>query len=204
MAHRRIEETFEAVKPKRSRGIPPAGVIDVGVSSSANLSASLSEAGQQIAKLQSAYQRQEALITANTQALQSNTSVQGNHSTAGTIVTAASGFLGGGFGLLSPLLSGIAGLFGGGAPKPMPLPLYVPPAPVQIDGTLRTGTATAQNTATSTLTASATPPPAAPHITVNVSAMDSQSFMDRSADIATAVRDAMLNSHPINDVIANL
>ncbi len=42
------------------------------------------------------------------------------------------------------------------------------------------------------------------HVTVNVSAMDSQSFMDRSNDIASAVREAMLNLHPINDVVANL
>jgi uncharacterized protein YggE len=45
---------------------------------------------------------------------------------------------------------------------------------------------------------------AAPQITVNVHAMDSQSFMDRSSDIANAVREAMLNSHSINDVIASL
>lgn len=44
----------------------------------------------------------------------------------------------------------------------------------------------------------------APHITVNVSAMDSRSFMDHSADIANAVREAMLNLHPINSVIADL
>jgi hypothetical protein len=46
--------------------------------------------------------------------------------------------------------------------------------------------------------------PAAPQIIVNVSAMDSQSFMDRSNDIASAVREAMLNLHPINDVVASL
>ena len=41
-------------------------------------------------------------------------------------------------------------------------------------------------------------------ITVNVNAMDSQSFMDRSSDIADAVREAMLNMHPINSVVASL
>lgn len=40
-----------------------------------------------------------------------------------------------------------------------------------------------------------------PQIVVNVSAMDSQSFMDRSDDIARAVRSAMLHMHPLNDVI---
>lgn len=43
-----------------------------------------------------------------------------------------------------------------------------------------------------------------PQITVQVQAMDSQSFMDRSADIAQAVRQAMLNMHSINDVIGDL
>ena len=45
----------------------------------------------------------------------------------------------------------------------------------------------------------------APQITVNVSAMDSQSFLDHSTDISEAlVREAMLNMHPINDVVASL
>ena len=39
---------------------------------------------------------------------------------------------------------------------------------------------------------------------MNVNAMDSQSFMDRSNDIANAVREAMLNMHPINGVVASL
>jgi len=41
-------------------------------------------------------------------------------------------------------------------------------------------------------------------IVVQVQAMDSQSFLDRSHDIAQAVRQAMLNSHPVNDVIMDL
>ena len=206
MAHRRIEESFEAIKPKWSRGIPAAPVIGVGLSSTGELSASLSAAGQQIAALQSVFQRQEALITANTQALQNNTSAQGSHSTAGIVASAASGLFGGGLGLLSPLISGIASLFGGGPSKPDPLPIYVPPAPVQIDGALRTSETGSRSTSSSNADVSpaGSQPAATPHITVNVSALDSQSFMDRSTDIASAVREAMLNLHPINDVIANL
>lgn len=41
-------------------------------------------------------------------------------------------------------------------------------------------------------------------ILVQVQAMDSQSFMDHSSDIAQAVRQAMLNMHSVNDVIAEL
>ena len=43
-----------------------------------------------------------------------------------------------------------------------------------------------------------------PQVTVNVSAMDSQSFLDRSGDIARAVREAMLHMHPVNDLINEL
>ena len=43
-----------------------------------------------------------------------------------------------------------------------------------------------------------------PQVTVNVSAMDSRSFLDRSEDIARAMRDAMLHMHPINDLISEL
>jgi hypothetical protein len=41
-------------------------------------------------------------------------------------------------------------------------------------------------------------------ILVQVQAMDSQSFMDHSQDIAQAVRQAMLNLHSVNDVIMDL
>jgi hypothetical protein len=44
----------------------------------------------------------------------------------------------------------------------------------------------------------------APQITFNVQAMDARSFMDRSGDIAAAVRDAMLNLNSINDVVNDL
>jgi hypothetical protein len=218
MAHRKIEETFQAIKPRGSRGIPGAPVIEAGVSGTGDISSSLSQAGQQIAQLQSVYERQAALITANTQALQGNTSAQSSHSTAGSVASTASSVLGGGLGLLSPIVSGIAKLFGAGESKPAPLPIYVPPAPVQIDGALRSPGASGQGGNQSSPASTATPIQApaakesvaaaqnapAPHITVNVSAMDSQSFMDRSADIASAVREAMLNLHPINDVVANL
>jgi hypothetical protein len=193
MAHHSIEETFKAIKPKGRKGIPNAPTIGVGVTSNdSDLSASLSQAGQQIAQLQSAYQQQAALITANTQALQGNTSAQGSHSALGTAGGIASSLLGG-FGLLSPLISGIASLFGGSS-TPAPLPIYRPPPPVAIDATLNAATPNAGSSQAA----------AAPQITVNVSAMDSQSFMDRSNDIANAVREAMLNMHPINGVVASL
>ena len=43
-----------------------------------------------------------------------------------------------------------------------------------------------------------------PQVTVNVSAMDSRSFLDHSGEIAQAVREAMLHMHPVNDLISEL
>lgn len=45
---------------------------------------------------------------------------------------------------------------------------------------------------------------AATQITVQVQAMDSKSFLDHSNDIAMAVRQAMLESSTLNDVIREL
>ena len=44
----------------------------------------------------------------------------------------------------------------------------------------------------------------APQINVTVQAMDAQSFMDHSTEIAQAVRQAMLNLSSINDVVNEL
>jgi hypothetical protein len=209
MSKRSIEEAFKAVKPKGQKGIPSPPTIGVGVSSNnSDLSTSLSQAGQQIAQLQSAYQQQAALITANTQAIQGNTSAQSSHSALSTAGGVASGLLGGGgLGLLSPLISGIASLFGGSS-TPAPLPIYTPPPPIAISGVLNSAApnaATAATGAASPASSAAGSSQAAPtQVTVNVNAMDSQSFMDHSDDIANAVREAMLNMHPINGVVASL
>ena len=208
MAKRSLEEVIQTIAPTRRRGIPNPPAISVGVSSdNGDLATSLSQAGQQIAQLQSTYQQQANLIAENTQAIQGNTSSKGS-SAGSTVGSIASNLLGGGLGLLSPLISGIESLFGGGSSAPAALPIYTPPPPVAISGVLQAappatqpsgnGVSPGQTPAGSSQTNNA------PQITVNVSAMDSQSFMDRSTDIANAVREAMLNMHSINDVVANL
>jgi hypothetical protein len=216
MADSSLEEVINTIAPTRRPGIPNPPAIGVGVSSDdGDLSAALSQVGEQISQLQSAYQQQADLITANTQAVESNTSSKGG-SVASTVGGVASSLLGGGLGLLSPLISGIESLFGGSS-TPAPLPVYTPPPPVDISGILQAAPSAAQASSaigsTSPAPAAQAPAPAAgsisqansaPQITVNVNAMDSQSFMDRSTDIANAVREAMLNMHPINDVVASL
>ena len=202
--HRSIEETFEEIQPRWRRGIPNPPTISVGAATgSGDFSTALSQAGQQISQLQSAYQQQAALIQANTQAVQGNTSAQSSRSAGSAAGGVASSLFGGfGLGLLSPLVSGIASLFGGGHSTPAPLPIYVPPAPVSINAPLYSSPSAAASNSNAAATAASNQ--AAPQVTVNVNAMDSKSFMDHSADIANAVREAMLNMHPINGVVASL
>jgi hypothetical protein len=57
------------------------------------------------------------------------------------------------------------------------------------------------NPTTSPASNQASAPASATQITVQVQAMDSQSFLDHSNDIALAVRQAMLQSSVLNDVI---
>jgi hypothetical protein len=193
--HRRnIEEEFSAIAPPGYRGIPGAQPIAVGIAGGggADSMASFSRAASDIAQLETQFRQQVSLIQAHTQSLQSSSSGGGGD------------FLGGGLNFLSPVVSGLLSLFGVGSKSaPAPLPFYVAPPSVQIGDTLRsvtsTGSTAAPNGGVSQSSTASTP-----QVTVNVSAMDSQSFMDRSADIASAVREAMLNLHPINDVVASL
>jgi hypothetical protein len=151
-----------------------------------------------------------------------------NKSTSGSSggTSAAMLILESGFGL-APLIGGLMGLFGGGGSSaPAPLTKYAMPAALNIEaadtgqglsnadydqtGMPRaydgTGSAAPSNTASGTGggqtgTAGGASPS---QITVSVQAMDARSFLDRSADIAAAVRDAMLNLNSINDVVTDL
>jgi hypothetical protein len=102
-----------------------------------------------------------------------------------------------GFGL-APLALSIAKLFGGGDEAAPTFEKYELPAPqslsrVNVEGPLQ-GLPQAVRSAGGEVRS-------VPQVVVNVSAMDSQSFMDRSDDIARAVRSAMLHMHPLNDVV---
>jgi hypothetical protein len=146
----------------------------------------------------------------------------------GTVESIASTVLKSGLGML-PLISGLLGLFGGGGtPDPAPLVKYAMPASLTFQGgdmgaglgsvdydqngmPRAYGGGGASVEGGGTVSGSGTGPggvapstSAAPQITVNVQAMDVRSFLDRSADIAAAVRDAMLNSNSINDVVNEL
>ena len=135
----------------------------------------------------------------------------------------ASTVLESGFGL-APLISGLVSLFSGGdTAAPAPLVKYAMPAAADFQGAESQGQVTGWITTRRECRgvtrrrgqargASGSPNGSAggaaggasPQITVNVQAMDARSFMDRSNDIAPAVRDAMLNLNSINDVVNDL
>jgi hypothetical protein len=135
--------------------------------------------------------------------------VDGGGGVASTLESVASKVFTSGFGLVS-LFGGLFDLFGGGGQQePPPLVKYaLPPrldfqaaetanglvnADYDQSGMPRTDASGAGGNSTS-----------GPAITVNVQALDARSFLDRSSDIAAAVRDAMLNLNSINDVVNDL
>ena len=146
-------------------------------------------------------------LTANTQALVQNTVIKSSGgSTTSTTGSLLSGLFGGTFGL-SPILNGLISLFkGSAAPTLQPLaPFSLPPA-IRYEGgysATNGGQAGAANYGQSGAPRVSSPPPAT-NVQIQVNAMDSRSFLDHSADIANAVREAMLHSNSLNDVIADL
>lgn len=117
-----------------------------------------------------------------------------------------------------PLVSGLMGLFGGGdSAAPPPLVKYALPPSVAFEaadtssglsmvdyGQSGTPRAYEPQTQAATGNSAATQSTSTSQITVNVQAMDARSFLDRSSDIAAAVREAMLNLNSINDVVNDL
>jgi len=174
----------------------------------------LTSIGEQLQQLQSINQTLADTMLANTTAIQQNTSshgstgsTEGASSIAGTIES----FLGIGSGL-SPLISGLISLFGGGGGShPAPLTPYIQPLPIQLNAGFGNANAGAVFAVTPSEGGAPNPIPATgaastvssagPQITVQVRAMDSQSFLDHSNDIAMAVRQAMLETTVLNDVI---
>jgi len=117
------------------------------------------------------------------------------------------GILKSGFGLASLGLK-IAGLFGGGSSnEPAPLTRLVEPARLALEvantENILEGFPRADRDQRGQVRVEK-PVVVQPQVTVNVSAMDSRSFLDHSEDIARAVREAMLHMHPVNDLISEL
>lgn len=178
-------------------------------SGNSDVTEQLTELATQITSLTSAQQEQISALQDNTQAVAQNTSSKSGSgsSVAGTVESAASSFLGGGLASLSPLLGGILSLFGGGGGQTLAVPApFMLPQPVQS----QTGVTSSSPGQVAPVSYGESGQPRAqgantsPQVTVQVNAMDSQSFLDHSDDIAMAVKQAILNSSSLNDVIADL
>lgn len=110
---------------------------------------------------------------------------------------------------ISPIITGIAKLFGAFRKheEPPALEPFTLPPSIRLDAGLDAGT---QNLSPVSYSQGYQPrlsqPTVAPMapIQVNVNALDSQSFLDHSEDIARAVKEAMLHAHSLNDVVAEL
>lgn len=157
-----------------------------------------------LAELQTAIQGQASSIAASSVARSSSTA--GASSSDNGFAHAASSVLGG-F-TLSPIVRGLMSLFGGGGDDstPAPLPKYVAPPSVSVAGGFMDGAGgpVAVDYGQNGQLRAVANPGSQTQITVNVQAMDSQSFLDRSDDIARAVKRAMLESSSLNDVVSEL
>ncbi len=186
-----------------------------------NATALLADVIAQVSEQQSS---NPAPVAASQTQTETQTASNGSGSTSGTVAkTLLEAQLG-----LPLLIAGLVKAFsGGGTSTPAPLVKYALPAAVDFQAAESQGQVTgldydqmgmprsyaaagpserangaASSTASGPVNGSGSG--AAPQITFNVQAMDARSFMDRSGDIALAVRDAMLNLNSINDVVNDL
>jgi hypothetical protein len=147
---------------------------------------------------------QTQATSANTDALAQNSQAKGSGGGGvSDVLNTASQFLGGGLSFM-PLVSLFSSLLGGGqSQQPAPLvPFSLPPSLNLESTTNNQNVVWGENGLPRS--AGSGESGTAQQITVQVQAMDSQSFLDHSDDIAQAVRQAMLNMNSINDVITNL
>ena len=191
------------------------GAVNDVVSASLAGAGSNSGAADQVTQLTQQLQQLQTVGQAETQSLQDNTlAVNQNTTQLGQTGSSTASKVGSTlqstFGLftgLSPLITGLVSLFGGGGSNETAAPatFSLPPsisvsagvseaAPTQAFGADYGAGGQPRPVVSATSST-------APQITVQVQAMDSQSFLDRSHDIAAAVRQAMLESGVLNDVI---
>lgn len=182
------------------------------LSSSVPPSDGLRVLGGQLEQLVRGLQNQVEASRENSEALRSSTgarAAEGAARTAGAVAQQSASLLGGALGL-SPLLGGLLKLFGlrssEAGPPPAPVTFSLP-APIRADlGLVQGGTQVVESGwgEDGLNRAVRSSPGPAPSITVNVNALDARSILERSDDIAAAVRSAVLQSHSLNDVLNDL
>jgi len=174
-------------------------------SSTNQMTEQMSSLVSQITGLNSTEQSAVNAIQGNTQAVTQNTSSKSSGASAASEVGSAAESLFGGALSLSPILSGILSLFGGGSSAPSTqMTPFMLPTPVQYQAGLTSSGGIAPVSSGEGGQPRAQSAGPTTQVTVQVSAMDSQSFLDHSDDIANAVKTALLNSNSLGDVIADL
>jgi hypothetical protein len=188
--------------------------------SASDLTLELGRLATQLQQLQTVNQAALESTRTNTQVMQATSTTKAfgsgsgsgsgesnGRSVAGTILSV----LGTGLGL-SPLISGIVHLFGGGGggstSEPSPLVKFALPSAQSVNAGITSALPGqtfavdhAQGGLPRPVTTTASSQNMAQQITIQVQAMDSRSFLDHSQDIALAVRQAMLESSVLNDVV---
>ncbi len=177
---------------------------------------SAQQLAQQFQQLQSVAQAETETIQANTQAINQNTTQAGQGTGGASALRGAGSTIESALGLgtgLSPLISGVVNLFsgifgGGGGQQSVPSTFLMPPS-VNVNAGINEAAPTqpfavdyaAGGQPRGATSGTSNSEGGSTQITVQVQAMDSQSFLDHSGDIALAVRQAMLQSNVLNDVI---
>lgn len=168
-------------------------------------SEALTQNTQQLSQLIAALERQVGATADNTRAVADNTSAKssGAASTAGNMLM---NIFGGALSM-NPIVSGLMSLFGGSGSATATTPTkFALPNSLDLQAVV-SGT---QGMTPVSYGENGLPRPATPtatqqqQVTVNIQAMDSRSFLDHSSDIADAIKQALLNSHSLNDVIGEL
>lgn len=179
------------------------GLTGVTQGSLQDVNEQLSTLASQVGSLAAVQQSQVSATQDNTQALGQNTTTKGSGgSIGGTVGGIASSVLGSG---LSPIISGLLSLFDGSSTQNLiaPTPFSLPPSVDYQAGLTSTGqVAPVDSGQGGQVRTQSTNTPT--QVTVQVNAIDSQSFLDHSDDIANAVKAALLNSHSLSDVIGGL
>jgi hypothetical protein len=157
-----------------------------------------SDAGRAVAELLAAMPVAGSSGSAPTQPLAGSSDAENSGALAGVARSLVTGL-----GVVS-LVKGLFGGQDGAAPAPPPLPKFELPLRVQQD--IAYSSRTGEYVAVDRPEAGGlrARDAVAPAVTVNVQAMDSKSFLDHSHEIARAVREAILNSNALNDVMAEL
>ena len=150
---------------------------------------SLEKLGSQIDELRLAQENQASIIGDNTRALVENLASRiGEGLTDG--LSGGLGSLGGGA-ILAPWISALTGLFRGGQQESnLGPPPFERSAPLVLERAVSAG---------APVRVPNSYPPV--NVTVNIQALDSRSFMDRSDEIAGALRRALLESRSVRDVL---